>query len=123
MFHRRSKFFSKISSRGVHIFQNISSGGNQFWGVHFCHDSNSVSGYIQYLTGGNFVSKVSSGDPYFQNISSGGGLICHDSTMSQDMYNTSLATIVHSRLCNVDCIVHMQPFQIRALIQIAIYLL
>ena len=38
MFQRGSKFYSKISS-GVHIFRKISSGGNQFWGVHFCCDS------------------------------------------------------------------------------------
>ena len=30
-----SKFYK---FRGVHIFRQISSGGNQFWGVHFCCD-------------------------------------------------------------------------------------
>ena len=39
MFLCESIFCSKISSGGVFIYQKISSGGNQFWGVHFYHDS------------------------------------------------------------------------------------
>ena len=32
--------------QGVHIFRKISSGGNQFWGVHFCHDRAGISKLI-----------------------------------------------------------------------------
>ena len=38
IFQRESVFCSKISS-GVLIYQKIGSGGNQFWGVHFYHDT------------------------------------------------------------------------------------
>ena len=39
IFQRESIFCRKISSGGVLIYQKISSGGNQFGGVHFYHDS------------------------------------------------------------------------------------
>ena len=35
---RESIFCSKINSGGVLLYPKISSGGNQFWGVHFYHD-------------------------------------------------------------------------------------